>query len=194
MPQRTFLMNDTFLMIDWNRTSAAVVTRLSPSRSIKQFVKSSKFNESFFQFFFIFPSSIAHCIAAPPRRAKQEQRSFRSEGNNCRRFELFHVYFGLKSPFSGWSLFGSVDWLSRFRFRWCENSAKSKEAVNDRFRLRRSRCSSWFSGKLQTEKKTMAECRNIRVAVRVRPLNRRELEQNQRNIIKVCGRVWIQRD
>jgi hypothetical protein len=34
----------------------------------------------------------------------------------------------------------------------------------------------------------MSEKRNIRVAVRVRPLNTRELEQNQTNIIRVLDR------
>ncbi|XP_065087871.1 kinesin-like protein KIF18A isoform X2 [Ochlerotatus camptorhynchus] len=40
----------------------------------------------------------------------------------------------------------------------------------------------------------MADCQNIRVAVRVRPLNRRELEQNQRNIIKVLDRTTLMFD
>nr|XP_019536799.2 kinesin-like protein KIF18A isoform X1 [Aedes albopictus] len=40
----------------------------------------------------------------------------------------------------------------------------------------------------------MGDSKNIRVAVRVRPLNRRELEQNQRNIIKVLDHTTLMFD
>ncbi|XP_055619171.1 kinesin-like protein KIF18A [Toxorhynchites rutilus septentrionalis] len=40
----------------------------------------------------------------------------------------------------------------------------------------------------------MGDSRNIRVAVRVRPFNRRELEQNQRNIIKVLDKTTLMFD
>lgn len=51
-----------------------------------------------------------------------------------------------------------------------------------------------FCNRQRYKQKTMADCRNIRVAVRVRPLNRRELEQNQRNIIKVLDHSTLMFD